>query len=90
MDGCKIDEEQSPRHTFEGPLHPLGLAHEPHEHIVLEIGCLMRYQTQVTYNGLTNRLIIPVIPILLHLRKSFFNHRSDVFNFLLNLGREVG
>ena len=39
----KIDEEQSPRHTLEGPLHTLGLAHQPHEQIVLGIGRLMRY-----------------------------------------------
>ena len=35
MDGCKIDEKQSSCHTFDGPLHSLGLAHQPHEHIVL-------------------------------------------------------
>src|SRR6266852_9949581 len=35
MNGCKIDQEQSPCHTFKRPLHTLGLTHEPHQHIIL-------------------------------------------------------
>jgi hypothetical protein len=61
------------------------LVHQPHEHIVLRTSRLMRRR----YNGVTNRLIIPVPPVLLHLRKSLLNHRSDKFNFLLNLGGNI-
>ncbi len=42
MDSCKIDEEQSPCQAFDGPLYSLGLTHEPHQHIVLYIKCVMR------------------------------------------------
>ena len=41
------------------------------------------------HSGPTNRLIVPVLPILLHLRKSLLNHRSDKFNLLLNLDGEI-
>ena len=37
-------------------------------------------------SDLTNRFVTPVLPVLLHLRKSLFNHGSDEFNFLSNLG----
>ena len=88
MNRCKIDCEQSPCHAFDGPLHTFGLAHEPHEHIVLWISdqpCNGRYQI----HGPTNRPIIPVFPMLLHLRKSLLNHRLDKVNFLVDLGRKV-
>jgi hypothetical protein len=35
MYACKIGYEQSPGNAFHGPLHSLGLSHEPHEQIVL-------------------------------------------------------
>ena len=35
MNGCKIDYKQSPCKAFDGPLHSLGLSHEPHQQIVL-------------------------------------------------------
>src|SRR5258708_22151609 len=38
------------------------------------------------YIGPTNRLIIPVPPVRLHLRKSLLNKRSDKPDLLLNLG----
>lgn len=35
MNGCKIGYKQPPCKAFDGPLHSLGLSHEPHQHIVL-------------------------------------------------------
>jgi hypothetical protein len=42
MNTCKIDEKQSLRHAFKGPLDSLSLAHKPHEYIVLRVSQLMR------------------------------------------------
>ena len=57
MDRCKIDEKQSPCHTVDGPLHPLSFAHQPHEHIVLWIGYLMReiLETMIWQTGLSSQ-----------------------------------
>ena len=56
MNACKIDEKQSPRYAFKGPLDTLSLAHKLHEHVVLRISQLMR---DIRKTGLTNWLIIP-------------------------------
>ncbi len=85
MYSCKIHYEHSPCQAFDRPIRFLDLAHEPHEHVVLWISRVMSYWE----NGLTNRLIVPVLSILLHLRKSSLNRMSDIFNFLSDLGGKV-
>jgi hypothetical protein len=42
VDGGKVDRKDPPRHAIKRLFYPFGLAHEPHEHVILYTRLLAR------------------------------------------------
>jgi hypothetical protein len=87
MNSGKVNHEQSPCKAFKGPLHSLGFAHEPHEHVIL---CArINDDIDMEWSGPTNRFVVPVFPEFLHFGKTFLDHGSDELHFLSDLRWQV-